>query len=275
MITGGLHFVKGHGTRNDFILLPDREGTLVVETPTVRALCDRRAGLGADGVIRVAPTAAVEDLADLAGEAPWAMDYRNADGGAVEMCGNGIRVMARFLADAGWVRPEEPLAIATRDGVKTVWYAEGGRITVDMGRPRLGGRPAGVPGEAEFVSMGNPHAVIFRDGSLDDAPVTVDGPAIEAAVTGGTNVEWVVPTADGLALRVWERGVGETMSCGTGACAVGVAAAVTGRAGRRSVVDVPGGRLEVSWGDDDRVFLTGPAVLVASGTVDPERLEAG
>lgn len=275
MITGGLHFVKGHGTRNDFILLPDREGTLALETPTVRALCDRRAGLGADGVIRVAPTAAVEDLADLAGEAAWAMDYRNADGGAVEMCGNGIRVMARFLADAGWARADEPLAIATRDGVKTVWYADRGRVTVDMGRPGLDGRPSGVPAEAEFVSMGNPHAVIFRDGSLDDAPVTADGPAIEAAVVGGTNVEWVVPTPDGLALRVWERGVGETMSCGTGACAVAVAATMTGRAGRRSVVDLPGGRLEVRWDDDDRVFLTGPAVLVASGTVDPQRLEAG
>ena len=261
-----MRFTKGHGTANDFVLVDDPDGTLALTEAFVRAVCDRRTGVGGDGVLRVVRTAAMPGYQDLAAE--WFMDYRNADGGAVEMCGNGVRVFARYLADRGRVSGTA-LGIGTRDGVKHVTLLPDGRVTVDMGTPAFDG-PA--PDGAAFVSMGNPHVVFFV-ADVATAPVLSDGPRIEAATPGGTNVEYAVVAApDRLVMRVWERGVGETMSCGTGACAVAVAAARAGLAGRSVEVAVPGGELAVEWAGDGRVLLTGPAVLVADGDLRDEWL---
>ena len=256
-------FLKGHGTENDFVLLPDADGTVHgdLSAERVRALCDRRAGIGGDGVLR-----AVRD-----GER-WFMDYRNADGSLSEMCGNGIRVFARYLLDhEGAVTP---LEIDTRDGIKTITLT-GDRITVDMGVPEVFATTKvsvdGVAHEALHVSMGNPHAVTFVD-SLDEAGSLFEEPGYDQAVyPEGVNVEFVVRrSAHHVAMRVHERGSGETRSCGTGACAVMVAAALADDAPRGTSyrVDVPGGSLEITWTDEDRVLMTGPAVLVAEGTAD-------
>ncbi|HEX8002933.1 MAG TPA: diaminopimelate epimerase [Mycobacteriales bacterium] len=254
-----MRFTKGHGTANDFVLLPDPSASLALSDALVRALCDRRRGIGADGVLRVVPTAACPEVADQAGEAEWFMDYRNADGGAVEMCGNGVRVFARYLVTSG-LASGSSLAIATRDGVKHVAFV-GDDVRVDMGPPSFEGT---APDGATFVSMGNPHVVFFVP-SVAAAPVLTDGPRIEAATPGGTNVEYAaVASRTAVAMRVWERGVGETQSCGTGACAVAVAAASRDLAERRVTVTVPGGDLTVEW-TDETTFLTGPAVLVAEG----------
>jgi len=261
-----VRFTKGHGTSNDFVLVPDPDGDLALSDAFVRAVCDRRTGVGADGILRVVRTACVPDYAHLAPDAEWFMDYRNADGGAVEMCGNGVRVFARYLAARG-LATDDALPVATRDGIKHVTLRPDGRVTVDMGAPSFGG-PA--PDGATFVSMGNPHVVFFVP-DLADAPVLTDGPRIEEATPGGTNVEYAALTKEGIAMRVWERGVGETMSCGTGACAVAVAAATRGLADRSVEVAVPGGLLDVTW--DGTVYLTGPAVLVADGDLRDEWLE--
>ncbi|GAB6986261.1 diaminopimelate epimerase [Nocardioides pyridinolyticus] len=256
-------FLKGHGTENDFVLLPDHDGTVHgdLDPARVRALCDRRAGIGGDGVLR-----AVRD-GDL-----WFMDYRNSDGSTSEMCGNGIRVFARYLVEEGLADPSEPIPVGTRDGVKTL-TVDGDLITADMGSPVvLGETNVGVPGHtwvARHVDMGNPHAVAFVD-SLEDAGPLLDAPEHDPATyPQGVNVEFVVRRGERhVAMRVHERGSGETRSCGTGACAVMVAAAVADGLGPGSAyrVDVPGGTLAVTWTEDDRVLLTGPAVIVARGT---------
>lgn len=264
-------FLKGHGTENDFVLLPDHDGSVHGDLSAqqmaerVRALCDRRAGIGGDGVLRVVRR----------GEG-WFMDYRNADGSVSEMCGNGIRVFARYLVDEGLAT--SPIPVDTRDGVK-VLTVSGDVITADMGTPQvLGETKVGVPGHtwvARHVDMGNPHAVAFVD-SLDDAGTLLDAPEHDSGTyPDGVNVEFVVRRGERhVAMRVHERGSGETRSCGTGACAVMVAAAVAdGVSGPPAEdlayrVDVPGGTLTVTWTADDRVLLTGPAVIVARGTTD-------
>jgi diaminopimelate epimerase len=283
----GFAFVKGHGTENDFLLLPDPDGTVHgdLDAGLVAALCDRRAGIGADGVMRVVRTTAYDDPASVAarGEAEWFMDYRNADGSLSEMCGNGVRVFARYLADQEGVDTSRPLAIGTRAGVKLLSFEPDGRITADMGEPRLlGATEVGVGDRtwpAVHVSMGNPHAVAFVD-ALEDAGPLLEPPTYDVDVyPQGTNVEFVVRRGERhVAMRVHERGSGETRSCGTGACAVMVAAAVADDARPRSAsgqddglassyrVDVPGGTLTVTWTPEDRVLLTGPAVLVAEGS---------
>lgn len=262
----GIRFVKGHGTENDFVLLPDPEVELDAEL--VRALCDRRAGIGADGVLRVERRA---------GDPAWFMDYRNADGSIAQMCGNGIRVFARYLVDAGLAAPGE-LAIGTRAGVRTVVVPPAGDVTVDMGAPvPLSAAPAvdGLPGTA--VSMGNPHVVVELPdldalGALD----LTRPPAVRPPLPEGQNIEYVVRRGPRhLAMRVHERGVGETRSCGTGVCAAVVAAvAWSDGAGLDEPwrVDVPGGRLAVTWTSAGPVLLSGPAVLVAHGKVEAERL---
>jgi diaminopimelate epimerase len=274
-------FLKGHGTENDFVVLPDHDGSLHgdLEAARVRALCDRRAGVGGDGVLRVVRTTSY--AGGLGGGLPepgaeWFMDYRNADGSVSEMCGNGIRVFARHLIEEGLVDPSAPIPIATRDGVK-VLTAAGDLITADLGTPKLlGDTVVGVgirSWPARHVDMGNPHAVAFVD-ALEDAGSLLAAPAYDPGVyPDGVNVEFVVRRADRhVAMRVHERGSGETRSCGTGACAVMVAAAVadgfTGPPADDLVyrVDVPGGTLTVTWTSADRVLLTGPAVLVARGT---------
>lgn len=256
-------FLKGHGTENDFVLLPDPDGTVHGDlgADRVRALCDRRAGIGGDGVLR-----AVRD-----GDR-WFMDYRNADGSLSEMCGNGIRVFARYLIDHEGA--STPLEIDTRDGIKTVTLT-GDQVTVDMGAPEIFTTTKvsvdGVTHEALHVSMGNPHAVAFVD-SLDEAGALLEEPGYDRAVyPDGVNVEFVVRrSAHHVAMRVHERGSGETRSCGTGACAVMVAAALADEAPRGTAyrVDVPGGSLEITWTEGDRILMTGPALLVAEGTTD-------
>lgn len=277
-MTDGLHFLKGHGTENDFVLLPDPDGRLGAPTPAlVRALCDRRAGIGADGVIRVVRSSAADDPHAVAarGEAAWFMDYWNADGSLSEMCGNGVRVFGRYLALHEGVEVSAPLPVATRAGVRLLSFEGGlptGDITVDMGRPgRHGHTTVGVHGHewlATHVDMGNPHAVAFVD-DLHDAGPLLDAPDHDPDVfPQGVNVEFVVRRGPGrLAMRVHERGSGETRSCGTGACAVAVAAALDDGEGPGSayVVDLPGGTLRIVWTEDDRVLMTGPAVLVAEG----------
>lgn len=261
-------FLKGHGTENDFVLLPDPDGSVHgdLAADRVRALCDRRAGLGGDGVLRVVRTSAVGADSD----AEWFMDYRNADGSIAEMCGNGTRVFAQYLRESGTVTGDR-ITIGTRAGDKTLTL-DGAEWTVDLGEATLlGETKVGVDGRtwpAQHVSMGNPHAVAFVE-SLDDAGSLLEVPDHDRAVyPEGVNVEFVVRVAGGhVAMRVHERGVGETRSCGTGAGAVGVAAMVADGASRPAtyVVDVPGGRLRVTWTEAGRVLLAGPAVLVAEG----------
>jgi diaminopimelate epimerase len=272
-------FLKGHGTENDFVLLPDLDGSVhgglddQRMAERARALCDRRAGIGGDGVLRV--------VRALSPDAAWFMDYRNADGSLSEMCGNGIRLFARYLVDEGLVDGSEPIAVDTRDGVKTL-TVDGDLITVDLGTPKVLGETTvaadGVTWGARHVDMGNPHAVAFVS-SLDEPGRLLDPPTHDPAVyPDGVNVEFVVRRGERhVAMRVHERGSGETRSCGTGAGAVMVAAAVADGArpadgdGLSDVayrVDVPGGTLTVTWTADDRVLLTGPAVVVARGTTD-------
>ena len=251
-------FLKGHGTENDFVLLPDHDGSTHGGLPArdmaerVRALCDRRAGIGGDGVLRVVRTA-------YAGVPPdgseWFMDYRNADGSLSEMCGNGIRLFARHLVDEGLAYTAEPIPVGTRDGVKLV-TVDGDSITADLGTPKVLGETLVSVGHLELaarhVDMGNPHAVAFVD-SLDEAGPLLVAPDHDPLVyPDGVNVEFVVRRGERhLAMRVHERGSGETRSCGTGACAAMVAAAVEDGVVRDEGVtyrvDVPGGTLSVTW----------------------------
>ncbi|MGW7006696.1 diaminopimelate epimerase [Streptomyces sp. NPDC054933] len=287
----GLPFLKGHGTENDFVIVPDPDGRLDLSAAAVARLCDRRAGIGGDGLLRVVRSAAHPEAAALADEAEWFMDYRNSDGSIAEMCGNGVRVFARYLGRAGLAEAGD-LAIATRAGVRRVHLAKPGPdgtpgdITVDMGSAVLPvGEVTVTVGErswpARNVNMGNPHAVAFV-ADLADAGKLLDAPQVRpaAAYPSGVNVEFVVDRGPRhVALRVHERGSGETRSCGTGACAVMVAAArrdgvdpaATGSPARYTV-DVPGGRLVIAEHPDGTVEMTGPAVIVAEGVIDPEWL---
>jgi diaminopimelate epimerase len=253
-----VRFLKGHGTENDFVLLPDPDGSLVLTSELVQRLCDRRAGIGADGVLRVVPTAKEPDGAPYVGDAPWFMDYRNADGSIAEMCGNGVRVYARYLVTEGLVEPG-PLRLATRGGVKDV-VVEGDLITVDMGLAVVE-EPLTIDGmPATAIDMGNPHAVVHV--------ASVDALGTLHPERTDLNVEFVRPLGSGhIRLRVHERGVGETRSCGTGAAAAALATRFWAGEGAPDVwtVDVPGGRLRVTALPGHEVELAGPAVLVADG----------
>ncbi len=284
----GWPFVKGHGTGNDFVLLPDPTGSLDLRPAVVAAICDRRTGVGGDGVLRVVPSALVasgDAGPDGATGAEWFMDYRNADGSVAEMCGNGVRVFATYLVAAGLQAPGT-FAVGTRAGVRAVQVHRDGRVTVDMG-------PAGFPGPddvevlvagppagwrpAVAVDVGNPHAVVFVDDLAEPGPLR-EAPEVRpaGAFPSGVNVEFARVLEPGhVAMRVHERGVGETQSCGTGACAVFAATRARFGSGAPDswTVDVPGGRLVLRATADGSVQLTGPAVLVASGTLDPSWLE--
>jgi diaminopimelate epimerase len=309
-MTAPLHVTKGHGTQNDFVLLDGRH-TPDLDTALVRALADRRAGIGGDGVIRLtASTDLPEGVALLAVEpaATWFMDYRNADGSIAEMCGNGVRVVADYARALGlWDPTAGELVLGTRAGVRRVrrvdppagsseadWYA------VDMGEWRL---PAGeqaaaagadaevtvaglaVPRPALSVDLGNPHTVLALADEAELAAADLTrAPDVLPVPPHGTNVELVVPVgesvaADGstvgrLRMRVHERGVGETRSCGTGACAAALAVRTWAGAGSPTVwlVEVPGGTVRVTALPGGRVELAGPAVLVAELDVDVEAL---
>ncbi|MFE1442059.1 diaminopimelate epimerase [Streptomyces sp. NPDC058739] len=280
-------FLKGHGTENDFVIVPDPENAIDLPPAVVAALCDRRAGVGGDGLLHVVRSAAHPEARGMAAEAEWFMDYRNSDGSIAEMCGNGVRVFARYLQHAGLVA-EGDLAVATRGGVKSVHLAKDGDVTVGMGRALL---PEGdvtvAVGEhswpARNVNMGNPHAVAFVD-DLADAGKLHEAPPFSpaSAYPDGVNVEFVVDRGPRhVAMRVHERGSGETRSCGTGACAVAVATARRDGADPAATgtpvtytVDVLGGRLLITEHPDGTVEMTGPAVIVAEGELDAEWLES-
>ena len=288
-----LRFTKGHGTENDFVLLPDVEAhlDLDLDADLVRRLADRRAGIGGDGVIRVVPAASADDpsVRAQAARAPWFMDYRNADGSLAEMCGNGTRVFAAYLRREGLETADE-FEIATRGGIKGIRF-ESDVIATNMGpwrfvdpdRAEADGFDALVqlhervegqePWSALSVDMGNPHTVVALPESVDLAPLDLfHAPEVRPVPPHGTNVELVrVVGAAHIAMRVHERGVGETRSCGTGVCAAALATSFwAGQAEPTQdwTVDVPGGRLRVRGLPGHEVELAGPAVLVADGTVD-------
>ncbi|SHN25522.1 diaminopimelate epimerase [Actinacidiphila paucisporea] len=292
--TAAFAFLKGHGTENDFVILPDPDGLLDLSAAQVARLCDRRAGIGGDGLLRVVRSTAHPEAAALADRAEWFMDYRNSDGSIAEMCGNGVRVFARYLQRAGLADAGD-LAIATRAGVREVHLAKDGddgtpgAVTVGMGRATLpGGEVTVTVGSRSWpalhVDMGNPHAVVFVD-DLADAGDLFRAPLVTPfeSYPAGTNVEFVVDRGPRhVAMRVHERGSGETRSCGTGACAVMVAAARrdgldpadTGRPVTYTV-DVPGGRLVITETVEGLIEMTGPAVIVAEGDFDPAFAAAG
>ncbi|NEC88069.1 diaminopimelate epimerase [Streptomyces sp. SID12501] len=273
-------FAKGHGAHNDFIVLPDPAGRLDLTPADIAHLCDRRRGIGADGLLRAVRCTAVPEAASMANEADWFMDYYNADGSQGTMCGNGIRVLARYLTDRG-LCPTGTTKIATRAGTRAVHVPPGkshnDTIAVDMGSPYLPGTPgvtvlaAGRHWQAVHVDMGNPHAVAFLDDLSLAGPLRVPPKAIpHSAYPEGVTVEFALRVShQHLSLRIHERGVGETYACGTGACAAVAALRHLDRHtdARTYIVDVPGGRLGVTVHQDGTMTLEGPALIVAHGTV--------
>lgn len=282
-----LAFTKGHGTGNDFVIVADPDGELDLRDDQVAALCDRHFGIGADGLLRVVRSAAIAEGADAAAAgAEWFMDYRNADGSKAEMCGNGTRVFARYLADTGLASLEAGLRFGTRAGVKTITRAENG-FEVDLGVWRtddddilVRARGLGVARPGQSIDVGNPHVVVALAGEeeLDGLDLSVQ-PHLEPQPAAGANVEFVVPAeplVQGgvgiIRMRVFERGVGETLSCGTGVAASALAVRhwAGAAAPDRWSVDIPGGRLGVrvvAQADGEHVLLSGPATLVFSGQV--------
>jgi diaminopimelate epimerase len=286
----------GHGTENDFVVLPDPDGAEWPESrldaDLVRRLCDRRAGLGADGVLRVVRSRHVPDAPAVLGEAlprcEWFMDHRNADGSYAEMCGNGIRLFLHALLAEGLLdraAAEAGVLVGTRGGPRRVGARPDGGYWVDMGAAvPLGRGEASISGAAYpglGVSMGNPHLACLTDVEVDTLDLTVLPGVDPAMFPDGVNVEMVnVLAAEDapagasahIRLRVYERGVGETRSCGTGACAAAYAALEAGgRTAGTVAVDVPGGRLSVEF-DGRTTVLFGPAVVVAAGVLTPEWL---
>ncbi|WP_250027156.1 diaminopimelate epimerase [Paractinoplanes maris] len=273
-----MRFSKGHGTGNDFVIIEDADGALDLTAAQVADLCHRRFGIGADGVLRVVRAAKDPAAAGLASEAEWFMDYRNGDGSIAEMCGNGVRVFVRYLVTHGLATPAaEGIPIATRAGV-VLAVVEGDQIRVHMRSPRVFAASTATTGPLMFpgvaVDCGNPHLVCgLHDGlALSSLDLHVEPGYDRSVFPAGVNVEFVVPAApvEGADLhvdmRVHERGSGETLSCGSGALAVGaVALREAGLTTGVVAVDVPGGRLTVTHDAGDRWWLAGPAVLVATG----------
>jgi diaminopimelate epimerase len=273
-------FTKMHGLGNDFILIDCRRKEFGVLSPAFaklsRKLCHRRFGIGADQMLLLYPS----DVAD------FKMKIFNADGGEIEMCGNGIRCLAKYIWDRR-LSKKDILNIETLAGIIKPERA-GEQVRVDMGEPIF--EPERIPvnikssppiidyplriKDREFkitcVSMGNPHAVIFLDEDISKFPVHVYGPEIDNHLLfpRRTNVEFVnVINKNKAVMRVWERGSGETPACGTGASATGVASILKGLTGRKITVQLPGGKLVIEWANNNRVYMTGPAVEVFEGTV--------
>jgi diaminopimelate epimerase len=281
-----IEFAKYQGTGNDFVMIPDLKDELELTADLAARLCDRRFGIGADGIIRVAPG---RDGAE------FVMDYLNSDGSIGEMCGNGIRCLALFARHEG-LSSSERMVIGTGAGHKVVEIS-GDQVRVNMGAPIF--EPSLIPVawegadalrvelklepadnsevvELACLSMGNPHAVLFTT-DVASAPVRSLGPLLEhnRAFPNGTNVLFVVPeSASQIRMRVWERGSQETLACGTGACAAAVASRLLRGASEKIDVLLPGGRLSVEWdGSLERerpVFMTGPAQRSFDGSVDIE-----
>jgi diaminopimelate epimerase len=296
----GLVYTKGHGTGNDFVVVRDPDGDTELAPDHVEALCDRHFGIGGDGLIRVVESTHLLEGRDLLAhhpEATWFMDYRNADGSVAEMCGNGVRVFVHYLATRGLIDLEvgQSVTIGTRAGVRTVTRLDAG-YSIDMGPwtyidPELALErasdslvlAAGLvdPRPALSISMGNPHTVVALAGSEDLANLDLTKqPNVDPVPPNGTNVEFVVAAdplfLDGvgrLDLRVHERGVGETLSCGTGVCAAATAVRIW--AGDEEALEwevgVPGGTVGVEFvpqaDGSEHVVLSGPAELVFDGTL--------
>jgi diaminopimelate epimerase len=282
-----MRFAKYHGAGNDFLMVEDLGGRITVTAALAAALCDRYRGVGADGMIKVTR----------GNRAPFAMELWNADGGPAETSGNGLRCLARFLLDRGLTR-EPVIEVETAAGITRIEVTmEDGEMVsarVDKGPPGLerGAIPMAGPPDQRFideafldagpeyrataVSMGNPHLVLVGAEDLDALDLPRIGPPLEhhRDFPERVNVEWIKVAEDRLDIRVWERGVGETLACGTGACASLVAAHLMGLTGRRATLRFPGGDLDVEWADDGRVYLAGPAVHVFDGEVSPEWLDA-
>ena len=274
-----MRFLKMHGLGNDFLVVDDRDHASRDWPELAKQACDRRFGVGGDGLILVQPSA-VHD---------WQMRIFNSDGTEPEMCGNGIRCFAKFLRDEGLEARDsytvETLAGPIRPALADISNGSF-NVAVDMGEPRLkpdeipiihvGGKDQVVeellqidddPLLVTCVSMGNPHCVLFVE-DLDLMDVSWWGPMIERheRFPEKTNVEFVkVESPELLTMRVWERGAGRTLACGTGACATLVAAHLTGQSGRAATVRLEGGDLQIAWGEDDHVIMTGPAVTVFEG----------
>jgi diaminopimelate epimerase len=270
-----MHATKHEGAGNDFLVVLDPEDRIRLSVAQVRLLADRRRGIGADGIIRVGPGRAGCDLT---------MELHNADGGEAEMSGNGIRCLAQAAVDAGLVSPPS-FTVATPGGARTVEYTPGdsgwARASVDMGPVTLG---PDQPQEFEdrrvrTVEVGNPHLVLLGPdtASVDIAEL---GPKLQAAFAGGINVEWITPVRDDagelLDFRVWERGVGETLACGTGSVAAAAAARSWGAVAGEGTVRVrnPGGVLEVGLGADADApaTLAGPVRKIADIEIHPGML---
>jgi diaminopimelate epimerase len=272
-----LSFTKGHGTANDFILISDVKNEWIPTVPQITWLCDRRRGVGADGVIRIVPTALVSEFADLA-IATWFMDYRNSDGSIAEMCGNGARVFARYLVASG-LETKKEFVIATRAGLHQVEVNSDFSVSISMGVARkvANGSPITVTipsSEVEFVAAGvyapNPHAVVCLPENVNLNDIELGTPQVNPSEVfpDGVNIEFVKRMGPNhVAMRVVERGSGETMSCGTGACAVAwVEMLEMGVSSGEVRVDVPGGTLWVSL-VDQQLWLRGSADLVARGKI--------
>ncbi len=276
-----LEFTKYHGLGNDFILIDNRDSAEPkVSMAQAEKLCDRHFGIGADGVIFALPG---QDGTD------YTMRIFNSDGSEPEMCGNGIRCMARFVADLEQTTELRSYKIHTLAGVITPKLEADGLITVDMGEPRLLSEEipttlapvgqsvvnqfinvAGQDWQVTCVSMGNPHCITFVE-DVDAIALADIGPQFEhhGAFPKRTNTEFIqVVRRDYLKMRVWERGAGITLACGTGACAALVAAVLTGRSDRLATVELPGGPLTIAWSEgDNRLAMMGPATRVFRGQV--------
>ncbi|PSO82131.1 MAG: diaminopimelate epimerase [Cyanobacteria bacterium SW_4_48_29] len=276
----GMEFTKYHGLGNDFILIDNRQQPQPVLTPEqAMQMCDRHFGIGADGVIFALPG---QDGTD------YAMRIYNSDGSEPEMCGNGIRCLAQFLSDLETSQPpSHAYNIHTQAGVMTPQLAGERAVTVDMGMPHLAaaeipttlGSPtekvinqplevAGQSWEVTAVSMGNPHCITFVE-DADAIALETIGPQFEhhPAFPKSTNTEFIqLVQTDYIKMRVWERGAGITLACGTGACASAVAGVLSGRCDRTCTVELPGGCLKIQWSPaNQRVYMTGPAERVFSG----------
>lgn len=291
-----IEFTKGHGTGNDFVLVLDADNELALTPKQIAKICDRHFGIGADGFIRVVRTKASAEVSQLLAEAPeaeWFMDYYNADGSTAEMCGNGTRVFARYLTEKNLVSLEDSqtLSIATRAGVKDLQRNMAG-FAVDMGRWKLGADDVLVraghldvarPGLS--IGVGNPHVVVaLADLEELKALNLHDAPKLDPQPEAGANVEFVVPEelmikngVGYISMRVFERGVGETLSCGTGICAAALATRHWAGPGAPNTwqVTVHGGTLGVrmfATEDGEHVGLSGAAVLAFDGKIDLDSL---